>query len=70
MNIVYPVRARIVDVSNAAFTLYGWKMKTPDASLPHMGKRGTAYQTLDGVRIELDDGSILYGYECWWVPLT
>jgi hypothetical protein len=21
------------------------------------------------VRITLDDGEIIHGYECWWVPL-
>jgi hypothetical protein len=45
-------------------------MRTPDKSKPHIGKQGLAYE-IDGlnVRITLDDGTVLMGYECWWKPL-
>lgn len=71
MLITYPTRCQIIDVSDVAFRFHGWKMATPDASKPHIGKQGTAHEdSKNGVRIKLDDGSELYGYECWWVPLA
>lgn len=38
----------------------------------HIGKEGTIIALVgDWVspKIELDDGSIVYGYECWWEPI-
>lgn len=61
----YPTRCEIVDVTGHRF------YKTPDISMPHIGKKGLAEITEEGhVRITLDDDSILYGYECWWKPVT
>jgi hypothetical protein len=74
-EIVYPTRCEIVDAdqaSTAIGTLGNESLlpKTPEASRPHIGKRGTARETDNfGVVITLDDGSVLHGYECWWVPL-
>lgn len=70
MDIKYPTRCQIIDVSDAAFRLHGWKMRTPDESKPHIGKQGTAHLENEySVRIRLDDGSELMGSECWWVPM-
>ncbi|KKM20802.1 hypothetical protein LCGC14_1641800 [marine sediment metagenome] len=65
----YPTRCRIIDVDGGIW--HGIGMRTPDESRPHIGKEGTA--TLDGqggVRVTLDDGSVLMGEECWWEPIT
>ena len=65
----YPVRCRIVDFSVSEFKP-GIKRRVPKASRPHINKEGLAEKIEDGnVRITLDDGNILYGSECWWVPL-
>lgn len=64
----YPVRCRIVDVTGGI--MGGYELKTPEKSKPHIDKLGTAYDIGDNVRIEMDDGSILYGYECWWEPVN
>lgn len=65
----YPVRARIIDAAGKELAP-GVKAATPDTSLPHIGKEGIAIE--EGpwtVRIDLDDGSKIYGHECWWTPL-
>ncbi len=62
----YPIRCRIVDPAGEIF-LPGLIAKTPPISKPHVGKVGLAEYTEDcNVRITLDDGTILMGYECWW----
>lgn len=38
-------------------------------SIPHLGKEGLAEKDDWMVRITLDDGHVIYGYECWWMPL-
>lgn len=65
----YPTRCRIVDAEG--MTLGPWNLGTPLVSVPHIGKEGLA-EMVDNdtaVRITLDDGVVLYGSECWWVPL-
>lgn len=67
-----PTRCRIVDVEgqviNPDFPYL--VARTPKASKPHVGKRGTAELQSDGnVKITLDDGEVIYGYECWWIPI-
>ena len=44
-----------------------YETATPEQSFPHIGKHGTA-EYLDNliVKITLDDGNVIYGYECWW----
>lgn len=66
----YPVRCRIIDVTGFEL-IPGLIANTPDVSKPHIGKEGIAERADDGinVKITLDDGTILYGYECWWEPL-
>lgn len=69
-EIIYPVRCVIVDpdhrVGEQAFAA------APDVSIPHLGKEGIAELVEcemfgETVEITLDDGNIIYGYECWWV---
>lgn len=68
-DIKYPVRCQIIDADGAevagAFTA-----QTPEASRPHIGKEGLA-ELVDEwhVRITLDDGNIINGEDCWWVPI-
>lgn len=66
--ITYPVRCRIVDVDGELF--YPGLVKcTPEESVPHIGKEGLAEEVGQDVRITLDDGIVLWGWQCWWVPL-
>ena len=62
----YPVRCVIVDGGGDEIAP-GVVTKTPEISKPHLGKRGLAEDLSDGVRITLDDGNVLWGYDCWWV---
>jgi hypothetical protein len=74
----YPVRCRIVDVTGQE-VVPGFVRHTPEVSRPHVGKLGwaekikappDAHSLIDYIiRITLDDGTILYGYECWWEPV-
>lgn len=57
MTITYPTRCKIVDVTSKEIKA-------------HVGKEGLAEKKENSVHITLDDGSILWGYECWWIPLT
>lgn len=73
MKVTYPTRCQIVDVTGGKVGPLA--IHTPDASRPHVGKLGTAYNDIDAdgcesVHIELDDGAVLHGCECWWVPLA
>ena len=61
----YPVRCRIVDPTGEPFAL-GMTKRAPSESMPHVGKEGLAEKLIENVRITLDDGTILWGYECWW----
>jgi len=50
--------------------LPGIEGRTPEESKSSIGKQGLAELLPNNtVRIALDDGSVLYGHECWWVPL-
>jgi len=65
----YPVRARIVDAAGTVI-VPGFVATTPDVSRSHIGKEGLAeWENPSTVKITLDDGSVLYGYECWWEPV-
>jgi hypothetical protein len=75
-DIVYPTRCRILDVTGKRWR--GLAIATPPVSTPHVGKEGLAEEddllledgsVLPSVRITLDDGTILMGYECWWEPI-
>ena len=69
MEIKYPTRCEIIDVTGME-VFPGVLGKTPDTSKPHIGKQGLAESIDDlSVRITLDDGTIIYGYECWWKPI-
>ena len=63
-----PIRCVIVNLDGEPFR-DGFVKRTPEVSRPHVGKEGLAEATSEGLRITLDDGTILWGYECWWTPL-
>jgi len=66
----YPVRCQIVDVAGQE-VFPGIVGKTPDISKPHVGEYGLAEKLPDGnVKITLDNGDVLMGYECWWQPVA
>ena len=60
-----PIRCTIIDVDEEEFQ-EGFVKRTPETSRPHIGKQGFVELTDYGARITLDDGTILYGDECWW----
>lgn len=65
----YPVRCVILDIAGESIGLddFGVVAATPEVSKKHIGKHGIAeIEDEWTVKITLDDGSILYGYECWW----
>lgn len=68
MKITYPTRCKIVDVAGKE-VFPGIIAETPDVSKSHVGKEGLAERKDGSVCITLDDGSTLWGYECWWIPL-
>lgn len=65
----YPTRCRIIDADGENW--HGIEMATPDVSKPHLGKEGLAelIEGGDRVKITLEDGTVLYGEDCWWVSL-
>ena len=64
----YPTRCRIIDADGiwtGPFTC-----RTPEESVPHIGKCGIAEIRPDGlVKITLDDGHTLGGEDCWWIQI-
>ena len=64
----YPVRCQIVDVTGKKI-FPGVEGNTPEVSKPHVGKKGLAEMVNGQVRIMLDDGTVIWGYECWWKHL-
>ncbi len=71
--IKYPTRCKIIDITGEKLypeMFSNLVARTPEVSKPHVGKEGLAEQIDElTIRITLDDGNIIYGYECWWVPL-
>lgn len=70
-KIIYPCRCVIVDIAGEDIGLsdLGIVASTPDISKHHVGKHGLAELEDElAVKITLDDGNIIYGYECWWTP--
>jgi len=77
MRIKYPVRCVIVDAGGMPLSeeadidgnAVQMVARTPDESRPHIGKHGLAELVSEfDVKITLDDGNIIHGYECWWIP--
>lgn len=68
MEIKYPTRCEIIDVTGHE-VLPGIEGMTPEESKPHIGKQGLAEEINGNVRITLDDGEVIFGYECWWKPV-
>ena len=68
MRIKYPVRCVIVDADGMPLSENA-VARTPDKSKPHIGKHGLAERITEwDIKITLDDGNIIHGYECWWIP--
>jgi hypothetical protein len=71
-RIKYPCRCRILDIAGAVIDPLFPEIvaATPTNSKPYIGEEGLA-ELLDEwtVRITLDSGNIIYGYECWWTPI-
>ena len=67
--IEYPTRCKIIDVTGIEVSP-GLEGRTPEESKPHIGKEGLAERVDGDVRITLDGGGILYGWECWWEPIN
>ena len=59
------IRCRIVDPKGRE-VFPGYKAFAPARSMLHIGKEGFADDEFNRVRITLDDGTIIYGDECWW----
>jgi len=68
MSIKYPTRCEIVDVKGTE-VFPGIMGRTPDISKPYIGEKGLVEKIGRDVRITLDSGKVLYGYNCWWKPL-
>jgi len=64
----YPTPCEIIDVDGRE-VFPGVMGRTPEVSRPHIGKHGLAEAFGPKVRVTLDDGTVLWGHECWWVPL-
>jgi len=76
-NREYPVRCRIKDVAGKEVRP-GVIGLTPPISVPHLEKTGIAEKvhmkmkfggkliSIDGVKITLDTGGVIYGHQCWW----
>lgn len=72
----YPTRCRILDVTGEPSGFCPEiERRTPKVSKPHIGKEGLAEEVgefcpgIKNVRITLDDGTILWGHDCWWEPI-
>lgn len=66
--IKYPCRCRIINVTDQEW--HGLNLITPEESKQYIGMVGTAYQEDEFyIRIELDNGKVIYGYDCWWEPI-
>ena len=70
------IRCKIIDVEGQSYR--GCVLHTPEISYPHINKLGYAkevyldvegFEDIPTVKITLDDGNILMGYECWWEPV-
>ena len=68
MEIIYPTRCRIIDVTGQRMGPY--ELNTPEISKAHIGKEGLAEKVDGVVRITLDDDNLLYGHICWWTPIA
>lgn len=68
-RIKYPTRCEIIDVTGEE-VFPGVIGNTPDVSKSHIGEFGVAEKIDDlNVKITLDNGVVLMGYECWWRPI-
>ncbi len=69
-----PCRCKIIDPDGLTLRPKGGKKpylvaRTPPESKPHVGKKGFAEEIKGRIRITLDDGTTLWGSECWWIKL-
>ena len=67
----YPIRCVIVDIAGTVISpeYPDIVARTPEVSKQYIGKRGLAEEAGKwGVRFTLDNGDIIQGHECWWMP--
>ena len=69
MQITYPTKCRIIDVTGLNHKVGPYTAKTPEDSKPYIGMEGIARRIGSGVLITLDNGVQLPGHDCWWEPL-
>jgi hypothetical protein len=65
------LRVRIHDAAGGTF--FGAETINPDAAVPNIGKTGWCEPNAfcpalgrSNPRIVLDDGTVIWGYQCWW----
>jgi len=75
-DLEYPTRCVIRDIEGDPLDDTGLVARTPEVSRQYIGQRGLAEKVPDSdsifgesVRITLDSGDVIWGYECWWSPL-
>lgn len=77
---MYPLRCKIVDIAGEPIDPLNPDIvaATPAVSKPYVGEEGLAELLFDLeediwgeglVRITLDSGNVIWGYECWWIPI-
>lgn len=72
------IRVKVVKAAGTE-VLPGIQAADPEAARPHFEKLGWCdeeavpwpdeYPTYANPKITLDDGSVIWGYECWWTPI-
>jgi hypothetical protein len=68
------VRVRVEDAAGQSF--FGVPTANPDVAVPNLGKTGWCEQNAfcpelgrNNPRITLDDGTVIWGYQCWWAEI-
>lgn len=68
-----PCRCMVVDPNRMTLGRDGqteFVATCPPEAKPHVGKKGFAERLRPGkIRVTLDDGTTLWGSECWWIKL-
>jgi hypothetical protein len=68
------VRVRVEDATGQSF--FGLPTANPAVAVPNLGKTGWCEQNAfcpelgrNNPRITLDDGAVIWGYQCWWTEI-